>query len=179
VKRFVALLRGVNVSGRNKVGMAELRARLGDLGFQDVTTYIQSGNIVLASRATGQAALAGVIEAEIRRAFHVEVTVLVRTREQLHKISAVNPFLTRGRDRSALHVTFLAGSPASGDVRALSARAAGPDDCVVVGREVYLHCPNGYGKTKLNNTYLERVLKVRATTRNWKTVLTLRELIDA
>jgi len=154
VKRYVALLRGVNVSGRNRIGMGELRARLVELGYEDVTTYIQSGNIVFAARAGKEAALAGAIEAGIRRAFKLDVTVLVRTGEQLRRVSTANPFLTRGGDRSALHVTFLAAAPARADVRALSDRPAGPDDCAVVGREVFLRCPNGYGKTKLNNVYL-------------------------
>jgi uncharacterized protein (DUF1697 family) len=177
--RYVALLRGVNVSGQNKLPMADLRARLGDLGHQDVATYIQSGNVILTARPTGEAALASAIETEIRRAFKLDVTVLVRTRAQVQKVSTANPFLKRGGDQSALHVTFLVAAPARADVRALSARPPGPDECAVVGREVYLRCPNGYGRTKLHNTYLERVLRVQATTRNWRTVLKLRELLEA
>jgi len=179
VTRYAALLRGVNVSGRNTIGMAELRARLVELGHEDVTTYIQSGNVVLAARATKEATLASAIEAEIRRAFHLDVTVLVRTGAQLRRISTANPFLRRGVEVSTLHVTFLASMPARADVQRLSARPAGPDDCTVVGREVFLRCPGGYGKTKLNNTALERTLKVAATTRNWKTVVKLRDLVEA
>jgi len=179
VTRYAALLRGVNVSGRNKIGMAELRARLVEAGHEDVTTYIQSGNIILATRATKEATLARAIESEIRRAFRLDVTVLVRTAQQLRRISTANPFLRRGVDGSSLHVTFLAWAPARADVQRLSARPSGPDECAVVGREVFLRCAGGYGKTKLNNPYLERTLQVPATTRNWKTVVKLRELIEA
>ena len=177
--RYAALLRGVNVSGRNKIGMAELRARLVKAGYADVTTYIQSGNIVLATRATKEATLARAIESEIRRAFQLDVTVLVRTGAQLRRISTANPFLGRGVDVSSLHATFLGSVPARADVQRLSAHPAGPDESAVVGREVFLRCPGGYGKTKLNNTHLERTLQVPATTRNWKTVVKLRDLVEA
>ncbi len=179
MRRYAALLRGVNVSGRNTVGMAELRARLVDLGYRDVTTYIQSGNVVFGAPTGGESALVAAIEAEIRRAFKLEVGVLIRSPAQLRRIGTTNPFLQRADDRSALHVTFLAETPPRAKGRELSARPAGPDDCVIIGREIYLRCPGGYGKTKLNNTYLERVLGTRATTRNWKTLLKLRELVEA
>jgi uncharacterized protein (DUF1697 family) len=179
VTRYAALLRGVNVSGRNRVDMLTLRARLGEAGYRDVTTYIQSGNVVFSTAARAEAELVRALEAELRGAFGLEITVLIRTGPQLRRVATQNPWLEQRGDPSALHVTFLAAPPPRAQVRALAARAAGPDDAVVVGREVYLRCPNGYGKTKLNNAHLERVLGVPATTRNWKTVLTLRELLES
>ncbi len=177
MKTYVALLRGVNVSGQNKVGMKDLRARLLELGFGDVATYIQSGNIVFRTAATSD--VAKLIERDLREGFGVSVTVLLRTKEQLRRVSTQNPFLTRGIDPATLHVTFLAETPKPARVRELGAKVSGPDELVVRGREVYLRCPNGYGRTKLSNLFLERQLGSPATTRNWRTVLTLVGMTDA
>jgi uncharacterized protein (DUF1697 family) len=177
MKTHVALLRGVNVSGHNKVGMKELRARLLGLGFQDIATYIQSGNVVFKTSAASD--VAPLIERDLRQGFGVSVTVLLRTKEQLRRVSTQNPFLRRGIDPASLHVTFLAETPKPARVRELTAKVSGPDELVVRGREVYLRCPNGYGRTKLTNTFLERQLGSPATTRNWRTVLQLVAMTDA
>jgi uncharacterized protein (DUF1697 family) len=177
MKTYVALLRGVNVSGQNKVGMKELRARLLGLGFQNVATYVQSGNVVFRTSAASDPTL--LIERDIRQAFGVGVTVLLRTKEQLRRVSTQNPFLKRGNDPATLHVTFLSETPKPARVRDLTAKVNGPDELVVRGREVYLRCPNGYGRTKLSNTFLERQLGSPATTRNWRTVLQLVVMADA
>jgi uncharacterized protein (DUF1697 family) len=171
MKTYAALLRGVNVSGHNKVPMKELRARLAGLGFTDVATYIQSGNIVFHASASPD--LAGLIERDLRKAFGVSATVLLRTKDQLVRVGAQNPFVKRGVDVAALHVTFLAETPKPARVKDLTGKVSGPDELVVRGREVYLRCPNGYGRTKLTNTFLERQLGSPATTRNWRTVLQL------
>jgi uncharacterized protein (DUF1697 family) len=176
MRTYVALLRGVNVSGQNKVGMKELRARLLGLGLQNVATYIQSGNVVFQTSAASD--LTRLIERDIRKGFGVSVTVLLRTKEQLRRVSTQNPFLPRGDDPGTLHVTFLAETPKATQVREVTAKARGPDELVVRGREVYLRCPNGYGRTKLTNTFLERQLGSPATTRNWRTVLELVAMTD-
>ncbi len=105
------------------------------------------------------------------------MTVLVRTKAQLRQIAAKNPFLRRGAQPATLYVTFLDRRPSAAAVTALAGKAGGPDEAVVRGREVYLWCPGGYGRTKLNNAFLEQQLDVRGTTRNWKTVTTLLELV--
>jgi uncharacterized protein (DUF1697 family) len=175
---YVALLRGINVSGRRKVSMADLRTLFGDLGSEDVTTYVQSGNVVFRSRAdSGE--LIDAIRTGIGRALGLDVTVLLRTKAELARIVAANPFVSEGREATKLHVTFLAGAPARERVRALEPKRGGADEFRVVGREVYLHCPNGYGRTKLDNAYFEKQLDVAATTRNWKTVTKLAELARA
>jgi uncharacterized protein (DUF1697 family) len=172
-KTYVALLRGINVSGHNKVSMADLRALFLNLGGEDVTTYVQSGNVVFKSTARSSAELTGAIEKRIRRDLDLNVTVLLRAAAQLAEIAAGNPFVKSGGEPRRLHVTFLADAPDRARFRELEAKHFGPDEFRVAGPEIYLHCPNGYGRTKLNNTFFERQLAVAATTRNWTTVTKL------
>ena len=174
--RFVAMLRGVNVGARNKVKMADLEACFGTIGHAAVSTYIQSGNVVFTSRAKSSAALARGIAEGIGRELGLDVGVLVRSREELAAVARANPFLRTRADPKFLHVTFLAEQPAAELVTAVESFDGGRDELRVDGREVYLHCPGGYGETKLNNGFLERKLRVVATTRNWNTVTKLLEL---
>jgi uncharacterized protein (DUF1697 family) len=171
VGAYVAMLRGINVGGKNKIKMPDLQALFVDLGHADVVTYIQSGNVVFTSRAKGAPALASAIEKQIARDFGLEIPVVLRTRAELAKVIARNPFANA--DLAKVHVTFLAQKPAAALVRALDGHTSEPDEFRVAGREIYLHCPEGYGITKLNNTFWERRLKTAATTRNWNTVTKL------
>jgi uncharacterized protein (DUF1697 family) len=167
VARRIALLRGVNVGGR-KLPMAALREAFEQLGHADVRTYIQSGNVVF--DATGSAArVRAAIEHAIDDAFGLDVTVLLRTPADLAKVVAQNPY---GPDA---YVTFLDGAPDRKRVAALDPAPFAPDEFRVIGQEVYVRCPNGYGRTKINNTFFEKKLATRATTRNWRTVDTLLE----
>ncbi len=186
---YVALLRSVNVSGRNKLPMSDFRGVLASLGMKDVSTYVQSGNAVFAGRKAAPA-LARSIERRLHEYMGVDTTVIVRSADELGAILDHSPFKTADIEPTLFHVTFLADEPDA--ERAMSlARApevSGADRCEVgtgVTRgpgsttglgEVYLHCPGGYGRTKLNNTWVERRLGVRATTRNWRTVQALAEL---
>jgi uncharacterized protein (DUF1697 family) len=178
MKTYVALLRGINLGARNKVSMVDLRALLADLGAEDVATYVQSGNVVFRS-ANNPGKLTDAIEKQIRRDLGLDVTVLVRTQRQLAKLAAANPFAHDVSDPTKLHVTFLADKPDQARVRKLDPTLFKPDELRVIGQEVYLHCPNGYGRSKLSNAYFEKQLDVRATTRNWRTVTKLAELAGA
>jgi uncharacterized protein (DUF1697 family) len=173
---YVSLLRGINVSGRNRISMADLRALYEAHGHHDVSTYVQSGNVVSHSNARSAATVTREIERAITDDLGLDVTVLVRTPAQLATLVDANPLVGDGVDPNTLHVTFLASRPARAEVAALDGRRYAPDEFVVVGDAVYLVCPNGYGRTKINNTYFERALGVAATTRNWKTVNQLLEL---
>jgi uncharacterized protein (DUF1697 family) len=174
MKTYVALLRGVNVGGR-KVLMQDLRELFEALDAEDVSTYVQSGNVIFRSdEPAGR--LVETIEERLRSELGVDVTVLLRTPAQLAKLVAGNPFLKRkGTKPTALHVTFLNTKPAAGTVKALDPTIEAPDEFQVVGKEVYLHFPNGYGRSKLGNAWFEKQLGVRATTRNWRTVTELAE----
>ena len=175
---YVALLRGINVGGRTKVGMDELRRLFVALGHPEVKTYLQSGNVIFRSTVEEASRLAGEIEGRIGRDLGVTVTVLLRTKDDLAQVVANNPFLGRETDDAKLHETFLADAPERERVARLETPAGEPDELALVGREVYLHCPHGYGRTKLNNAYIERRLGVAATTRNWRTVTALYDLVS-
>jgi uncharacterized protein (DUF1697 family) len=172
---YVALLRSVNVGGR-KVNMKQLAALFEGLGYDDVVTYIQSGNVVFSTGSRSANAVARAIEAGIERELGIDVSTLVRSKAELARILRTNPFLRTKADPAKLHVTFLAAKPSAASVRKAGELDRGSDEFRVVGREVYLHCPNGYGTTKINNTFFERKLETVATTRNWNTVNRLVEL---
>jgi uncharacterized protein (DUF1697 family) len=169
------MLRGVNVGGRG-LAMADFSAALTGLGYDRVTTYVQSGNAVVRAPGTAKGvttAVAGMLAEE----FGLDVPVLVRSRTELTEVVAGNPFLDREDDPTKLHVTFLAVRP--GASRIEPPAGTGRDTFEVAGREVYLHCPGGYGRTKLTNDFFERRLGVVATTRNWRSVVALSDLAAA
>jgi uncharacterized protein (DUF1697 family) len=173
---YVAMLRGVNVAGSKRVAMGALKELFEALGAQDVQTYVQSGNVVFKSGSKSPAKLEKTIEDRIGDELGLSVRVVVRSKHELRRIVAKNPFLAAKKDPATLHVTFLADKPSAARVRDIDTGAGGPDEFRIEGQEVYLHCPNGYGRTKLNNAFFEKKLGVAATTRNWKTVTTLARL---
>jgi uncharacterized protein (DUF1697 family) len=173
VATLVALIRGVNVGGKKKVPMSELKSQLSSLGLEDVVTYVQSGNVVFRGP---RGDVASRIEKRIAETFGIDVRVLLRTPAELAKIAKDNPFLKRESDHLRLHVVFLDGKPTAKAVAQLDPGRSPPDEFRVRGREIYLHLPNGAGRSKLTIDYFERRLGVAATARNWKTVLKLVEL---
>jgi uncharacterized protein (DUF1697 family) len=172
---FVSLLRGINVSGHNMIKMAELKALYEWLSFGNVTSYIQSGNVVFQTDKDNPGSLETLIERSIEKRFGFPVAVIIRRPAELAKLIKSSPFRTLDNvDESRLHVTFLKTEPAPALVKSLQPTAAKSNDQFkIVGSEVYLYCPNGYGKTLLSNTFFQKHLKLLATTRNWKTVNTL------
>jgi uncharacterized protein (DUF1697 family) len=177
VHTFVALLRGVNLGARNKVSMPELRSSLAELGLEDVLTYIQSGNVVFRSASRDTSELAARIEGELVETFGVRSSVVIRTPAELEAIAADNPFLVRQADpRRQLHVLFLAGAPVADAVARLDPNRSPRDEFSLREREIYLHLPDGFGRSKLTIDYFERRLGVGATVRNWNTLLKLVEL---
>jgi len=172
----VAMLRGVNVGARNKLNMGDLEALFVALGHTSVVTYIQSGNVVFHSRSARTASVVQGIEERLERDLGLQVAVLLRTKDELGDVARSNPFLRTAADPARLHVTFLAEIPDAALVRTVEAVDSAPDELRVQGRNVFLHCPTGYGTTKLNNGFLERKLRATATTRNWNTVTKLVEL---
>jgi uncharacterized protein (DUF1697 family) len=173
--RFIAMLRGVNVGG-NILKMDRLRELCDELGFKNTRTYVQSGNLVFESDHS-QSALCSLIEKRLAGETRLPVSVILRTPAELVKIVSGNPFLKeKESDLSKLHVTFLAKSAGKDAVDKLAAINAGADRFRVVGKEIYLHCPNGYGETKVSNNALQKALGINATTRNWNTVNKLNEM---
>lgn len=172
----VALLRGINVGGKNMLPMKDLAAMFTNAGCASVSTYIQSGNVVFEASPALSRRIPTLIERAISDRFGYKVPVMTRTGGELHKIVRGNPFLQAGADAGTLHVAFLAGPPAAAKVKALDPDRSPPDAFAVRGREIYLQCPNGYGRTKLTNGYFDSKLATTSTVRNWRTVVKLLEL---
>lgn len=173
---YIAMLRGVNVGG-HKAPMAELKAMCENLGLVEVRTYIQSGNVIFKAGKGSPATLCGKIETRFHKEFGFSSPVILRTPEEMKDAIGKNPFLTeKGIDVSRLHITFLAQLPSKDAAKKVEALKSPPDQLRVVGREIYLYCPEGYGNTKLHNNALEKAVGVAATTRNWNTVNKLWEM---
>ncbi|MFL6145191.1 MAG: DUF1697 domain-containing protein [Labedaea sp.] len=164
--RYVALLRGINVGGHNRVPMAGLRTTCESVGCSDVATYIQSGNVVLTSRL-GPNKLRATLEAAIAEQLGVSPVVVIRTHDQLAAVVEGNPF--PDADPAHLHVAFLTDAPDTGQVAELSNP---PEEAVARGADVYFHLPNGMGRATVPVLFGRRI-KIPATVRNWRTVHTL------
>ena len=175
--RYISILRGINVSGQKKILMKDLKALYEELGFVNVVTYIQSGNVIFDSDGSEEDVIAK-IQSAITKQYGFMVPVQVREKTHFENIIKACPFseLNLVEEGTRVMVTFLADIPSKDNVVKLMAYVKEPERLVLIGQEVYLHCPNGYGTSKLNNNFLEKKLGVRATTRNWKSVLKLWEL---
>lgn len=172
----VALLRGINVGGKNLLPMRSLAALFAEVGCNDVRTYIQSGNVVFRAKDATVRKLPGVVGRAIEERFGLRVPVVVRSAADLARVQRANPFLAKGADPAELHVVFLAEAPAAAAVAALDGKRSPPDELVVLGREIYLRLPNGVARTKLTNDYFDSKLATTSTMRNWRTVLKLVEM---
>ena len=174
--RYVALLRSVNVAGHGRIAMDELRASFARLGYEDVVTYIQTGNVLFTAPTRGEKAIVAALEDQMARDFGDAPDVLLRTVPELRRIGGASPYAKAGADPARHHVTFLATAPAKAVLVALELPPSGRDELVVDGREVYVHTPDGYAGSKYTGTFLERRLGVVSTTRNWNTVSKLCQL---
>ncbi len=170
METYISILRGINVSGKNIIKMEQLRELFITLKFQHVRTYIQSGNVIFQTKETAQSLLSKKIAEVIEKQFGFKIPVLTLTIDELKSAITDNPFLKKEKkDNEFLHVTFLSELPEKALFSAIEKEKYLPDEIQILSKCVYLYCPNGYGKTKLHNTFIENKLKVRATTRNWKT----------
>jgi len=168
---FVSMLRGINVGGQKRLRMETLREIFEGLGFTNIRTYVQSGNVVFASPIQEPSLLTRRIETHIEQTCGFHVDVFIRQAQELKRILAANPFLIdRHEDASKLHVTFLYQSPPETWWSKLTPPGNTPDEFARGELAIYLFCPNGYGKTKLSNSFFERKLSMPVTTRNWNTV---------
>ena len=176
-QRYVALLRGINVGGRNKLPMAELRDAFTAAGCTGVRTYIQSGNVVFEAALDLAGRVPEVVTRAISQRFGISTAVVVRSGSELQQVAASSPFDTSG-DPRFLQVAFLEDTPDAEAVARLDPERSPPDVFAVRGRNVYLHYPNGTARSKLTNEYLARQLQTASTMRNWRTVLALLEMVD-
>jgi uncharacterized protein (DUF1697 family) len=183
----IALLRGINVGGRNKVAMADLRGLVTDLGHTDVATYIQSGNVVFTSDEADTEALATALEAAIAASLGVKPTVVVLSRGDLARAVRDNPYPDEPNPKM-VHAVFFRGPVPAGAADAIDAgqrraaeRGSGKDAAQIVGSTLYLHTPDGFGRSELSLFLLGRSASPAATgtARNWATVTKLLALCDA
>jgi uncharacterized protein (DUF1697 family) len=171
----VALLRGINVGGANKLAMSDLRIVFESAGCSRVETIIQSGNVVFAAPAALLGDLASIVAAEIKRRFGVTTPVILRSDAEMRAILAGNPFLAAGVDPALLHVMCLADRPGKDQIAALDPQRSPPDEFALRGKDIYLHLPNGVARSKLTNAYFDKALRTIGTARNWRTITKLCE----
>jgi uncharacterized protein (DUF1697 family) len=173
---YVSLLRGINVGGKT-LKMDGLLKIYESMGLRDVKSYIQSGNVLFNTADTDTRSVREALQTRIRSRFGLEVTVIIRTRREVHNIIERNPFVDSGdRETTRMHVTFLEESAKAPLPE--SPPAGTNDEFRLSGTEIYMYCPGGYGKTPFSNSYFEKKLGVRATTRNWKTVTELHRIAN-
>ena len=171
--KHVALLRGINVGGKNRLPMKDLTELFVDAGCFRVETYIQSGNVVFEAADAALKGLPEAISAAILERFVFTVPVIVRSAKQMAGVVESNPFLGTELPENQLHVYFLAETPGAAAVESLDPDRSLSDEFAVKGQEVYLRLANGMGRTKLTNAYFDSKLGTTCTARNWKTVCQL------
>ena len=175
---YIALLRGINVSGQKKIKMAELRNVLGDAGLKHLQTYIQSGNIVFDSELTDKEKIEVLITRTIQTSFGFDVPTLVIRKDNVEQILNGNPFLEK-EEENKLYYVLLKSTPKQELVEIFNQLQYENERFHIAPDCVYLLCKNGYGRAKLNNNLIERKLGVQATTRNHKTMLKLLEMTSS
>lgn len=178
----VALLRGINVGGNNKIAMPALSAMFTALGHTEVRTYIQSGNVIFRPRpGIDNSDLSGIgaseLEEAVQRTFNLSIRVVTRTGDELREVLAHNPFPAAEPER--LMVVMLRDVPGPDAIARLDPERSPPDRFVVRGREIYAYCPNTFARTKLTLDWFERRLGTVGTARNWRTIGVLAEMAGA
>lgn len=180
MKTYISILRGINVGGQRIIKMDALKQLYTDLGFAKVQTYIQSGNVIFQNAEAKPEELARLIAEKITEKFGFDVPVMVIVREEFEKIVLNNPFLkdTTKKDVAHWHITFLSALPTPENLSKILPVSYLPDEFQVLGKAIYIYCPNSYSNSKLTNSFFETKLKVTATTRNWKTSKELLEIAE-
>ena len=179
MQTYIAILRGINVGGKRIIKMLALKEMFITLGYQNIATYIQSGNVVLQSKKANPIKLAEVITNAISKTFGFDVPVIVFEYETLNNIVEENEFFKhKSKSVEHLHITFLADELTKENQAKIKREDYLPDEFLIHGKAIYLYCPNGYSKSKLTNDFFEKKLRVNATTRNWKTTLAIKEIAN-
>jgi len=177
MNRKIAILRGINVGGKRKILMADLKSICEKLGLKKVTTYIQSGNLIFESEKSNSE-LENELEKAISEKYGFDVPVIVRMQKELEHSIKNNPFFGKDADINQLHLTFLKEKPNKVNFDKILNFNCDPDNFKIIDKDVFIFCTGKYHESKLTNNFFEKQLKVGATTRNWKTVLKLFELIN-
>jgi len=179
MKTYIALLRAINVGGNSKIAMADLKSMLEDLGYANPQSLLQTGNLVFQAKESSAAKLEAKLEQAAAERFDLETDVLVRTAAEWQEAIAANPFPKEAvSDPSHLLIMPLKAAPTKQAMKELQAAIPGRESVAAVGRELYLVYPDGIGRSKLTNKFIESRLKTRGTGRNWNTALKLASLAD-
>jgi uncharacterized protein (DUF1697 family) len=177
--RYVSLFRGINVGGHQLVKMDALKELHTSLNLQNVQTYIQSGNVVFASDNPDVTVIQKDIEGGFAQKFGFQVKVMVRTACEFNKIIENNPFQNQPvRESKWVVAIFLASDPISTALEDIQKAYSGPEEIHIIGQEAFIYYPEGQGRSKLTNTFLEKKLKTVSTARNWNTVLRLQKMME-
>ena len=176
---IAAFLRGINVGGRSLLAMADLKSALHDAGLPDARTYLQSGNVVVTPRSGGPVELGKTMERAIEGITGRSIRVMVRTRDELDEIVAGNTLWDESLKPASLHTVFLETAPDPDRVAELDPDRSPPDRFALSGREIFLHYPQGSGRSRLTLEYFEKTLRVTGTARNWNTVTRVRLMLEA
>lgn len=168
------------MAGHNKIQMTELSALYWKMGFKDVRTYIQSGNVIFSlDIKTELQTVASEIESAILKKFNDAIPVLIRTTSEIKKVISANPFSNENNfDPARLAVIFLYEIPSEEKVDKVKNIDYPPDKFKIIGKEIFIYCPNGFGKTKLYTNFFENKMKVTGTARNWKTIKSILEIAE-
>jgi uncharacterized protein (DUF1697 family) len=176
---YVALLRGINVGGKNPLPMKALAAEFAAAGCEDVRTFIQSGNVIFtAPPGKDEREVTQLLATRLAERFGYTAPLALRTIEELRAAIANNPYRALGAPEETLHVMFLTATPDAEAVKQLDPERSPGDEYQVIGREIYLRLPKGMARTKLTNAYFDTKLGVTSTARNWRTTTKLLELME-
>ncbi len=176
---YIAVLRGINVSGHRMIKMNTLKKMLEELGLQSILTYKQSGSIIFTAKREKHKDLEKKISKAIEEKFGFDVPAIVKEYKELKEVIANNPFIKdKAKDAAHLYVTFLSDKTEKENYNKIIAVQYQPDEFYLFDKVIYLYCPDGYSKSKLTNSFWETKLKVTATTRNWKTTIELCKMAD-
>jgi uncharacterized protein (DUF1697 family) len=180
MKTYISFLRGVNMTGHNPIKMTDLSALYKELGFTDAKTYIQSGNVIFSSEdESGLSDIAIRIEKAIYERFTHTVPVMIRTIEEVRSIISVNPFLDEENfEPSKMAVIFLCEKATEDQINKVVNIDYPPDKYKISGKEIFIYCPNGFGRTKLYTNFFEKKMGVTGTARNWKTITTILNIAE-
>lgn len=179
MQTYISFLRGVNMTGHNSIKMTDLTSLYINLGFKDAKTFIQSGNVIFSINADKtESSISASIEKEILEKFSYTVPVMIRTNRELSDLFSVNPFLDEIEfDPAKLAVIFLHEKPSADQIKKVKDVDYPPDKFKIIGREIFIYCPNGFGRTKIYTNFFEKKMGVLGTARNWKTITTILSLI--
>lgn len=173
---YISLIRGINVGGKS-LKMDVLRSIYESLKLEDIKTYIQSGNVLFKTNTKNIKKIGDKIVNSIEKQSGLSVSVIIRNNKEIKNILENNPFIKSGNNETErMYVTFLEGIPDKNKLKDLIPAKKTKDEFKIIGKEIYLYCPEGYGRTILSNDFFEKKLKLKATSRNWRTLNKLYEM---